>query len=335
MRKKIFLSSCRRILKKFPFKTFFLNFLSSLSVIWLPTEFTLTFVKAFEKAVHFKIWYFAASVVIALFWAIYKSWPRHSFTCKVKNRDVNITLKVGDVFKDEGYIVVPINDKFNSHLNGNVLKLKSVQSRLIKDFFHSDPALLTTKIQQQLQQPIYDSYKYADLDGSTRYQMGTIACVEIDDRIFFLVVNSKVRQDNDSRVFSTRDDLDNTLANLWMFASSNCHRGNIAMPVIGTGNARSPVPRDQVVKEVIKSFLASCSEGNYCNRLTIYIYPDDFADNKIDFDELCEFITYQCKYTEFDMNRPSHNMVSVNQELVKIDEKTSERTKTKTPVNKV
>ena len=71
------------------------------------------------------------------------------------------------------------------------------------------------------------------------------------------------------------------------------------MPVLGTGFSRLPQTREQVVREIVKSFVAACSERVFADRLTIVLSPKDVAEHKISLDGLSAFLGHVCLYTEF------------------------------------
>ncbi|MHB1839793.1 MAG: hypothetical protein ACYCPD_08535, partial [Acidobacteriaceae bacterium] len=44
---------------------------------------------------------------------------------------------------------------------------------------------------------------------------------------------------------------------------------------------------------------AACSEGTFCEKLTIVLHEDDVLKNNIDINELGNYLQHLCKYTEF------------------------------------
>ena len=74
------------------------------------------------------------------------------------------------------------------------------------------------------------------------------------------------------------------------------------MPVLGTGSARLTQPRDDVVREIVRSFVAACSERVFTEHLTIVLSPRDVAKHRISLDELGSFLRHLCLYTDFSGN---------------------------------
>jgi hypothetical protein len=134
------------------------------------------------------------------------------------------------------------------------------------------------------------------------YKLGTTVRIETDDKknTFYFVVNS--HKLNDSRVEASESGLSVTLSGLWSYISTYGAKENIAMPLLGTGNGRLKMPREEVYKEIVRSFIASCSGKNYCERMTIVVREDDIAKYKINVDELVEFTKLNTKYADFARN---------------------------------
>ena len=71
------------------------------------------------------------------------------------------------------------------------------------------------------------------------------------------------------------------------------------MPVLGTGFSRLTQTRAEVVREIVMSFVAACSERVLADRLTIVLYPDDMTRHQLSLDELGSFLKHVCVYANF------------------------------------
>ncbi|TXH01628.1 MAG: hypothetical protein E6P95_01445 [Candidatus Moraniibacteriota bacterium] len=239
--------------------------------------------------------------VSALVYALIKNRPRNNFLFKVNNRDVELALKVGSIEKINSAYIVPVNSEFDMNLNGSVKVATSVKSMVIKKFFAGDSSLIQKRINQELRSKVYTTQK----DGG-KYKIGTTVRIETEDRknVFYFVVNS--HKLNDKRVEASEDSLAITLSGLWSYISTHGAKEHIAIPLLGTGNGRLKIPREEVYKEIVRSFIASCSGKSYCEKLTIVIRDEDVSKCKINIEELVEFTKLQTEYADFRENtRPS------------------------------
>ena len=90
-----------------------------------------------------------------------------------------------------------------------------------------------------------------------------------------------------------------SLSCVWTYIANRGGINPIVIPILGSGFSRIEAPRDQIIKEIIKSFIAACSTKRFTEKLTIVIHPEDFRKYDLNLNELNEFLTYQCKFTEF------------------------------------
>ena len=71
------------------------------------------------------------------------------------------------------------------------------------------------------------------------------------------------------------------------------------MPVLGTGFSRIQETREEVLREIVQSFVAACSEWVFCEKLTIVISPSDAAMHNISIEEIGSYLTHVCRYTRY------------------------------------
>ena len=81
------------------------------------------------------------------------------------------------------------------------------------------------------------------------------------------------------------------------------------MPVLGTGFSRLTQTRAEVVREIVTSFVAACSERVFVDHLTIVLSPTDMTKHRLSLDELGDFLRHICLYTNFASS--SHRAVGV------------------------
>jgi len=231
-------------------------------------------------------------LVIAVVWGVFNNRPRTKFEYKLNNKDIRMRLVIGDILKENGSVIVPINNEFDTSLGGSVTRSDSIKAQVIKKFFDGDSGKLGDKLKGKLKNTIYNALK----DGSG-YKMGTTLTIEQGGKKFYLSANS--RKINKSRVVAREEDLVQTLSGIWEYLANYGAKENVVIPLLGTGNGRLGKPRGEVFKDIVRSFIASCSEKSYCEKLTIVIRPEDVEQYEINIDELNEFLCLNCKYATF------------------------------------
>jgi Domain of unknown function (DUF6430) len=98
--------------------------------------------------------------------------------------------------------------------------------------------------------------------------------------------------------FGTFDGLKEALAELWVFIGNRGSKERIVVPVLGSKYTRLVESRQVIVQEIIKSFVAACTERTFCEDLVIVLSATDVFEKKIDFDALCDYLKHVSLYTE-------------------------------------
>lgn len=279
-------------IRKINFKSLIVSIFFALGTLYSVVEATSFFAgENFVMQIKSIWWFF---LLIGVVVGVFRSLPKTNFSAKIKNKDVHIYIKVTDAFSLEGALIIPINNEFDTELKGNVQRAKSMKNKLIVKHFDNNPSYLKQVVDSTLNESKFKSKK---IPGTNKYEMGTVVPIRKDKKCFYLLVNSEKTEHD--RVRSVKENLTSILSELWTSLSYDSDRENIVIPVLGTGNGRINMQRQDVVKEIILSFIVALKENIFCDSLTIAIRPEDLELGGLDLNELSEFLTLQCKYAEF------------------------------------
>jgi hypothetical protein len=281
------------------------DILSVFGILWLIVEIVAFFGKnEISQKIQSLWWLFILVGVIGI---IYRCWPKYFFSYKVHNRDVNISIMIGDILQSDGAVIVPINNQLGSFDKGNIMRANSILRHFIEKMYNKTPSHLQTDIKKELecQKDWYEGFRKKK-EGK-EFKIGTVVPVLRDEKQYYLLCNSTLNEQG--RAKSTEDDLYNALTELWSFLSQNGSKDNLLMPLIGTGRGRITLKREEVIKEIVLSFLASLSQENYCEQLIICIHPYDFKKHKIELESILNFIKLHCENTNFITSRGKHTEV--------------------------
>lgn len=277
---------------------------SVLGGLWLIIE-VLAFFNKDEFSENLKsIWWMF--LIIGVIWVIYENWPKPKYTYPVKGKDVSITLQIGDIFKIPGALILPVNHKFDVENKGIVKQSSSILRNFIKKIYKD----VTTHLEADIINHINDNNDWYDkflVSSEPRiFNIGTVIPIFRDEKQYYLLANSTLNEQNRSKC--TEDDLRNSLVELWAYLSQCGSKDNLVIPILGTGRGRINLTREQVIKEIVLSFLVSLSVDTYCEQLTICIHPADIKKFNIDITELADFVRLHCSNTNFSkLNDPNKN----------------------------
>jgi len=220
--------------------------------------------------------YFSVFFLITIY-SVYKNRPKTTFKAKIRGKDLFIEIKVGDAFANPGALIIPFNNYFDTNLNGNVAKARSIQNKLINDYYDGKPNLLQTDLKAK---------------GITNnpHPIGTTVEIDSHSKRFYLVVNSHKTETN--RVKASIDDLILSLSGAWDYIANESSRNrNVTIPLLNTGHGRDPsLTKLATAKEIIASYVDASKQVSVAEKLTISIHPDDIDNNLIDLDELSDYL---------------------------------------------
>ncbi len=269
--------------------------LSAFGTLWLFVEITTFFFASTSIPQWLRDHWWMFGIIGAAI-AIMMCHPKTAVAQKLNGRDVTVEIAIGDVFSFDGAIIVGSNTTFDTRLAPTLIAESSVQGAFTRRYF-ADEMKLDDEIAAGL-----DAGKAQQLPGkrqgkSDRYPIGTVVRLNPKGRTAYFVAIADINEHGVAEGSFER--LRISLAELWVYVGSRGLKERLVMPVLGTGFSRLPQTREQVVREIVKSFVAACSERVFADRLTIVISPQDVVEHKISIDELGAFLGHVCFYTEF------------------------------------
>ncbi|SFV88385.1 hypothetical protein MNB_SUP05-SYMBIONT-5-44 [hydrothermal vent metagenome] len=284
------------------YKVIVADFVTSIGLFWLFVEMASYSTDSEIDTITKSIWLFVFVSIAILIIALIRNKPKTSFSYQLRDKDNFIEVRVGDAFKNEGSLVIPFNDCFDVSLDGNVKKAKSIQNKLISDFYSGKEGHLTTDIIEKI-----------DLTQSP-YDIGTTIEVEQNGKLFYLLVNSRKKQNN--RVESSVDDFLLSLSKLWTYIALESGLNSVVtIPLISTNHGRiTNINRATAIKEIIESYIDISKSLNIADRLIISIHPNDLKKGNINLDNIDDFLKFSCqhyKITTFS-DKPEGNVESAS-----------------------
>ena len=245
--------------------------------LWLLIEATSYFIssEASQKVKEFWWLFLIVGIVISILRLI----PKRRFSFVVDDRDVTVELVVGDIFKEDGPVVIGSNTSFVT--SPEIISPKSVQGLFCNKYFPSSIQPVNDQIKSQVQ--------------SFPCDFGTTVTVRGSSKVGYFCAIAEV---NDSGVAKSNiENLRISLGGLWGYLSDHSEKDIINIPILGSGFSRIPIKREVLVREILLSFFAAISESTFCDGIRVVIHPADVKKYSIDIQELARFFEYSCKYS--------------------------------------
>lgn len=274
-------------------------FLSSFGSLWLAVEIATFFLAGSKWPDRIRDGWFVfglSGAVIAA--AICR--PRMSVSHKLNGRDITIRILIGDVFATQGALIVGSNTTFDTRISRGLIAANSIQGLFTKKHYGDE-----TQLDRELDSGL-STLPFTQLTGNRvgktkRYDIGTCVRLNPPKRTAYLVAIADINEHGTAS--SSFEWLKDSLSKLWVFIGTRGLKESLVMPVLGTGYSRLCQPREEIVRETVKSFIAACSERTFVDSLTIVLSPGDVAKHRISLDELDAFLKHECLYTSFSDNR--------------------------------
>lgn len=260
--------------------------------LWFLTKVVEAFDERAATTIHSYWWTFVlAGIGLCLyrFWPII--WPRRRYTFKVANRDVSVEIVIGDIFHEDGDLIVGANTELQ--VSSNVINPSSIQGTFTARYVDNVEDL-KAQIDEQLGNKPMPYGTTVTVRGFRRTRKWYRLKRSTEDKIAYFCAIAELNRDG---VAGTRmEKLRLALGELWNYIAKSGEKGTLNVPLLGTGFGRIGETRQVVAKEIIASFLAALSESTFCDRLRVVIHKSDIEKYSIDVAELVGFAEYNCKY---------------------------------------
>ena len=231
-------------------------------------------------------------LIVSVLIVIWTRRPISRIAYKLPKSDVRIEIRVGDIFKQEGDLVVSTNTTFETDVPGGVIAADSLQGKFTQNYYDNNIAHLDGDITRALagvpHQPNTGNGK------PNKYDIGTVAKVHVKGRYFYLLAMAEMNAHGNTQ--SSKQLVRTALNSLWTFVHQRGELGNMVIPVIGTGRGRTNATREETIKQIVKSFAQATARNRFANKLTIVIHPQDYRDSHLNLFELNDYLRAVHKY---------------------------------------
>lgn len=236
-------------------------------------------------------WLFLAS---GFLYGVFSAWPRLTKTGQIRDMDVEVCVAVRDVFRGKEHLIVSCKSTFDTDIEQGVISGESVQGQFTKKFFPNLDSL-NVAIERELRNVEAEStLSQADrpVGKRTKYGLGTTVAVRTNGRHAYLVAVAHLNRNHVAGV--ENEAFLDMLPKMWTSIREKSEYGSLCCPIIGAGASRVNIPRNDLVKHLVRSFIAASIEGKFAEKLVIAIPYSDFSQGKISLDEIGEFLQAEC-----------------------------------------
>lgn len=269
------------------------SLLQSFGVLWLIVEPSSFFFPSFGDFVRPYWWLF---LLIGVVLGVYRALPKSKASSRIQGTDSFIELRIADMFSVPAAFIIPCNRTFDTSLEDGIISPESTQGQFTQLFFPNSRDELDGQIRISV-----GSREGTTLDRNNKpygnqieFPIGTVAEVSSSGKTAYLVAISSLNEYKKATA-STEDILD-ALPAIWEFIRTRGEFVPLCCPILGSKFSRVKATREDLTREIIKSFVSACRAGHFCDKLTIAIAPSDFKSGKINLETLRRFLEHECLY---------------------------------------
>ena len=251
------------------------TFLSVFGALWLVVEATSFFTGEENATKVQSYWY--VFLILGIVISVIRLWPKNRFCFLVYGRDVFVEIVVGDIFKQDGPIVVGSNTHFET--NPEHISEDSIQGKFVSQCCSSLKSVNQRIKSQAPTLPV---------------GFGTTITIHGKSRIGYFCAVAEMN--NSGIAGSTLENLRLALGGLWAYVSENAEKSTINVPILGSGYSRVSASREELVREIVLSFMAAIAEKTFCDGIRIVVHRKDLRKYNIKIEDLAKFVEYNCQY---------------------------------------
>lgn len=248
------------------------NFLKVTALISTTLSLIVIFVDLPKECKHIYGWIFLISLMLIYFgiWI----WSNKLTKINVAIEGSDVTIKVGDIFQEPDFKVIPFNEYFDTQVDNKIISEESLNGAFINEYLDISVSELDEYI------AAYDFDKDEILDSNAdrkqgkklRHQIGSI-CIYKD---YLLTAFSKF--DDSNKALITMQEYLEFMINFWDKVNRVYAQKNVSVPIFGSGITRiqghKNISDEDLLKIMLWTFRISEMRFKYPARLTIIIHKD-------------------------------------------------------------
>lgn len=187
------------------------------------------------------IGYSCSIIVICLIIAFCMTKRKTRTTIRVSN-NLSVTIETGDLFEkaiDQNYIVIPVNEYFDTIVNTTIISASSLHGQFIEKYFESKHLELHDMIESYLSKNKVEGVmeeRQKSKGHKVRYPLGT--CVPIPIGKVTYVLMALTHFDENDHAYIELSELGLCISKLCKFLSETAGNQPVYMPLIGMGLSR-------------------------------------------------------------------------------------------------
>jgi hypothetical protein len=223
-------------------------------------------------------WAFPLLLLVSVGLAVGFRRPVRVINLTLPQRDVQVEVRIDDLFGFEGATMISTNTAFESDVAGGRIAPNSLQGQFTAKYFTGNQNELIGQLEAQLDQ----------INDERPYPMGTTVEINTHGKTFYFTAMATLNAQGNAQ--SSLADISAALAGLWTFIRNEGELQEIGVPVIGTGRGRLRTSRKKIIGRIAESFVKASEHGKVSDKLVIFVHPDDAKKFQVNLHDVKDYL---------------------------------------------
>ena len=207
---------------------------------------------------------------LAIIGGLYYARPRKRVEFPIAASDSSFEIRFGDIFEGDTVVVIPVNEFLDGELGDHVSE-RSLHGQFIKNVLGGQSQVFFDLTNDALAAVVPEEAGVVRSSGRCdRYAIGTVACVDVNDRRYLLVALSHTDPVS-LKASASIQDLWACLAGVWKGVREYSNGQPVSIPLIGSGLSGVGLPPAQSMEMVVTSFLYHTKEKKVADEVTLVL----------------------------------------------------------------
>jgi hypothetical protein len=194
---------------------------------------------------------------------------KNSVTIKSSGFDGCVTVKFADLFKQDGWKAIGVNDFFDSQVDDVIISRSSLHGQVIAKFWHDDPTGWQQKVDVSLAAIASDDTD-REAGNSKRYPIGTTAIAKTHDHKFLFVALSNTEIETNVAT-ANAENLICAVRGMLNKARVVCANEPLNIPLMGSGLGRIGIKNAILVDLILVGIFEEMKRLKVTNSINIIL----------------------------------------------------------------
>ena len=201
---------------------------------------------------------------------VWRALPAQRVEISIAASDSSFKIRFGNIFEGEGVIVIPVNEYFDGDL-GDHVSTNSLHGKFIASVLGGQSEAFFRLTQAALAEiePAATGVKRTS-GQCTRYPIGTVARMEINQKKYLLAALSQTDLDS-LKASATLEDLMACLSGIWAGIREYSGGMPVNVPLVGSGLSGVGLPPTKLIEIIMTSFLYQTKERKVADKVTLVL----------------------------------------------------------------